>query len=54
MGVDPAVCGEQVVRAIRVNRLWVFTHPDARSWVSGRFERVLAEYDELIARSRTA
>jgi NAD(P)-dependent dehydrogenase (short-subunit alcohol dehydrogenase family) len=49
-GIDPAVAGDEVVQAIRSNRLYVFTHPELRGMVDARSRRVLADYDELVAR----
>jgi hypothetical protein len=37
--------GPIVVRAIRANRLYVLTHPDARALVEARFEAMLEDFD---------
>ncbi len=49
-GQDPARAAEEVVRAIRRDQLYVFTHPEARAVVEARFERILADYRELSER----
>jgi NAD(P)-dependent dehydrogenase (short-subunit alcohol dehydrogenase family) len=50
IGIDPGVAGAEVVRAIRDGRLYVFTHPEMRVLLEARTRRVLADYDELLAR----
>jgi NAD(P)-dependent dehydrogenase (short-subunit alcohol dehydrogenase family) len=47
IGIDPAIVGAEVLRAIRENRLYVFTHPDMRGMLEARLRRVLADYDAL-------
>jgi NAD(P)-dependent dehydrogenase (short-subunit alcohol dehydrogenase family) len=40
--LDPRAAGELVVRGIRENRFWLFTHPELRPLVQARSEEILA------------
>jgi NAD(P)-dependent dehydrogenase (short-subunit alcohol dehydrogenase family) len=48
-GIDPAVVAAQVLRAIREDELYVFTHPEMRCIVAERFASVLAAMDKAAA-----
>jgi NAD(P)-dependent dehydrogenase (short-subunit alcohol dehydrogenase family) len=41
-GMDPLQVGRHVVRGVRENALYIFTHPEFRPLLEQRFERVLA------------
>ncbi|MDO8981249.1 MAG: SDR family NAD(P)-dependent oxidoreductase [Afipia sp.] len=45
-GIDPSDVAARVVAAIRANELYVFTHPDMRSEVEGRFAAITAAFDQ--------
>lgn len=52
-GMDPDEIGEKVLRAIRENRFYVFTHPDHREELRDIFDEVLAEFpDEPVPQAR--
>jgi NAD(P)-dependent dehydrogenase (short-subunit alcohol dehydrogenase family) len=54
-GMDPDEIGERVVRAIRSNEFYVFTHPDHRDELRGIFEEILAAFpDEPVPIDRLA
>jgi NAD(P)-dependent dehydrogenase (short-subunit alcohol dehydrogenase family) len=42
----PAECAARVVRAIRENQFYVFTHPDTRVAVEHRFTQLMAGFDD--------
>lgn len=44
-GMDPLVLGKWVVRAVREDRLFIFSHPEMRPAVEQHFERILADFD---------
>jgi hypothetical protein len=44
-GHDPADVARLVVRAVRENRLWVFTHAEYRDQIRARYEAMLAAHD---------
>ncbi len=46
-GLDPAEVAERVLAAIRHDELYVFTHPDMRHAVEGRFAAILAAMDKV-------
>ena len=46
-GMDPRAVGEQVLRAIRANELYVLTHPEFRAAFAARAAAILAAYDRL-------
>jgi NAD(P)-dependent dehydrogenase (short-subunit alcohol dehydrogenase family) len=41
-GMDPLEVGERVLRGVRENALYIFTHPEFQPLIAQRFERVLA------------
>jgi NAD(P)-dependent dehydrogenase (short-subunit alcohol dehydrogenase family) len=43
-GLAPEEVGERVLRAIRNNELYIFTHQEPKNWFSARFERILAAF----------
>jgi NAD(P)-dependent dehydrogenase (short-subunit alcohol dehydrogenase family) len=43
-GQEPDKVAEKVLRAIRENELYIFTHPEARYLLEERFQRILAAY----------
>lgn len=45
-GLDPDVVGERVVRAIRKNELFVFTHMETKAWLDDRHRRIADAYAE--------
>jgi len=54
-GMEPDEIGEKVVRAIRENRFYVFTHPDHREELREIFDEVLAAFpDEPVPADRLA
>jgi NAD(P)-dependent dehydrogenase (short-subunit alcohol dehydrogenase family) len=54
-GMDPDEIGERVVRAIRENEFYVFTHPDHRDELRGIFEEILTAFpDEPVPLDRLA
>lgn len=44
-GMDPLIVGKWVVRAVRDDQLFIFTHPDMRELVEGHFARVMDGFD---------
>jgi NAD(P)-dependent dehydrogenase (short-subunit alcohol dehydrogenase family) len=44
-GLDPDAVGERVLRAIRHNEFYVFTHPETRAWLAARHRRMMAAFD---------
>jgi hypothetical protein len=54
-GMDPDEIGEKVVRAIRENRFYVFTHPDHRDELRGIFDEIIGSFpDEPVPADRLA
>ena len=47
--VSPEATAKLVLHGIRTNTLYLFTHPEARKDVEGRFGRIMAGYDECAA-----
>lgn len=45
-GLEPDVVGERVVRAIRHNEFYVFTHMHTKDWLLARHQRIIAAFDE--------
>jgi NAD(P)-dependent dehydrogenase (short-subunit alcohol dehydrogenase family) len=45
-GLEPDVVGERVVRAIRRNEFYVFTHMHTKDWLLARHQRIIAAFDE--------
>jgi NADP-dependent 3-hydroxy acid dehydrogenase YdfG len=51
--MDPFECGERMLRGVRANDLYIFTHPEFRDGVAERFEAMLAAFpDEPIDAER--
>jgi NAD(P)-dependent dehydrogenase (short-subunit alcohol dehydrogenase family) len=46
-GLDPAAVAAQVLAAIRANELYVFTHPNMRAEVDGRFAAIQAAMERV-------
>lgn len=44
-GIDPAIVGDSVVAAIRVNQEYIITHRELRPLVQDRVERILSAFD---------
>ncbi|MBI1238387.1 MAG: SDR family NAD(P)-dependent oxidoreductase [Alphaproteobacteria bacterium] len=44
-GLDPAKLAQRVVEVIRDNELYIFTHPDLRSIVEMRFQKIMEGFD---------
>ncbi len=54
-GMDPDEIGEKVLRAIRRNEFYVFTHPDHREELRGVFDEIVAAFpDEPVPPERLA
>ena len=49
-GLDPADVAARVLSAIREDELYVFTHPNMRAEVDGRFAAIQAAMDKVTAR----
>jgi hypothetical protein len=45
-GMEPDEIGEKVLRAIRNNDFYVFTHPDHRDELQGIFDETIAAFPE--------
>ena len=45
-GLEPDVVGERVVRAIRHNEFYVFTHMHTKDWLLARHQKIIAAFDE--------
>jgi NAD(P)-dependent dehydrogenase (short-subunit alcohol dehydrogenase family) len=45
-GLEPDVVGERVVRAIRHNEFYVFTHIHTKDWLLARHQKIIAAFDE--------
>jgi NAD(P)-dependent dehydrogenase (short-subunit alcohol dehydrogenase family) len=43
-GVEPDEIAEKVMRAIKDDELYIFTHPELRGLLEARFQRILAAY----------
>jgi NAD(P)-dependent dehydrogenase (short-subunit alcohol dehydrogenase family) len=48
-GLDPADVAQRVLNAIRADELYIFTHPNMRQIVEGRFEAIQAAMDAVTA-----
>ena len=48
-GLDPAAVAERVLDAIRNDELYVFTHPNMREAVDGRFAAIQAAMDKVVS-----
>jgi NAD(P)-dependent dehydrogenase (short-subunit alcohol dehydrogenase family) len=46
-GLDPAEVAARVMAAIREDQLYIFTHPNMRQAVDGRFAAIQAEMDRV-------
>lgn len=44
-GMDPLTLGRWVVRAVRDEQLYIFSHPEMRPMVQARFDRVMDGFD---------
>ncbi len=44
--MDPVECGERVVRGIRRNDLYIFTHPEFKAGARERFDKILASFPD--------
>jgi NAD(P)-dependent dehydrogenase (short-subunit alcohol dehydrogenase family) len=49
-GLDPAEVAARVLSAIRSNELYLFTHPNMREQVDGRFAAIQAAMDQVVAK----
>jgi len=53
--MDPVECGQRVVRGIRRNDLYIFTHPEFKAGAKERMDKMLASFpDEPINEPRAA
>jgi hypothetical protein len=50
-GIDPADVAARVLNAIREDELYIFTHPNMRAGVDGRFAAIQAAMDGVTANS---
>jgi NAD(P)-dependent dehydrogenase (short-subunit alcohol dehydrogenase family) len=50
VGLDPAEVAARVLDAIRADELYVFTHPDMRAEVDGRFAAIQTAMDRVVSR----
>jgi short-subunit dehydrogenase len=48
-GLDPADVAQRVIDAIRTDELYIFTHPNMRQIVEGRFAAIQAAMDAVTA-----
>ena len=48
-GISAEPVAARVVEAVKANELYVFTHPEFKSAVAARFERVLSAFDDAAA-----
>jgi NAD(P)-dependent dehydrogenase (short-subunit alcohol dehydrogenase family) len=48
-GIDPKDVARRVIRAIRDNELYIFTHPEMRAPLEDRFRQVIAAFDKAAA-----
>ena len=46
-GLDPAAVAARVLDAIRADELYVFTHPNMRAEVDGRFAAIQTAMDRV-------
>ena len=44
-GIDPERVGRRVLEAVQNDERYIFTHPDMRALVQGRFGRIMAGFD---------
>lgn len=44
-GIDPERVGQRVLEAVQAGERYIFTHPDMRALVQGRFGRIMAGFD---------
>jgi NAD(P)-dependent dehydrogenase (short-subunit alcohol dehydrogenase family) len=44
-GLAPDNVGARVLAGIRAEQFYLITHPDTRSWVAARYQRLMAAYD---------
>jgi NAD(P)-dependent dehydrogenase (short-subunit alcohol dehydrogenase family) len=47
VGMLPDDVGKHVLRAIRADELFIFTHAHSRDWLAERFGRILAAFDPI-------
>jgi len=45
-GMDPAMLAARVIEAIRDDELYIFTHPELKQMLEGRFQAILAAMDK--------
>ena len=48
-GIDPERVGRRVLEAIRAKERYIFTHPDMRPFVEGRFAGIMAAFEVAAA-----
>jgi NAD(P)-dependent dehydrogenase (short-subunit alcohol dehydrogenase family) len=48
-GLDPLIVGERVLEAIKADELYIFTHPEMKAAVDGRFDAINAAFDRAKA-----
>ena len=44
MGYPPDEVAKKVMQGIMENELFIFTHPELRSWIEDRFQKILTAY----------
>jgi len=47
--ISPDEAGQHVLRAIRDDEFFVFTHPETRAWIEGRHQRLIEGFDHVDA-----
>jgi NAD(P)-dependent dehydrogenase (short-subunit alcohol dehydrogenase family) len=47
--ISPDEAGTHVLRAIRDDEFFVFTHPETRAWIEGRHQRLIDGFDRVDA-----
>jgi hypothetical protein len=45
--ISPDEAGEHVLRAMRDDAFFVFTHPETRAWIEGRHQRLIDGFDRI-------
>lgn len=48
-GIDPARVGQRVLEAVKADERYIFTHPDMKPFVEGRFANIMAAFDVAAA-----
>ncbi len=46
-GIDASIVAERVIRAVKNNELYIFTHPELKPLVQARFDQIMAAIDAV-------